>query len=111
MHLVAMVVFWISLILTVIGGLNWGVVAITNGKESLLHWLGIKDATANRIIYGVYGVAAVLLILSAGYLAVTREPFVGELTVVRAPALGVGRVSMRGLGVGGVQGISGLRRA
>jgi uncharacterized protein len=55
--------YWIALILTVIGGLNWGLVGLIN--------LNIVDAIfgvgsiISRIIYVIIGLAALYLIAAA----------------------------------------------
>jgi len=47
----------IALILTIIGGINWGLVGLC--KFDLVAWLfGGQTATISRIVYGLVGLAA-----------------------------------------------------
>ncbi|MGN0532177.1 MAG: DUF378 domain-containing protein [Eubacterium sp.] len=48
----------IALILTIIGGINWGLIGIF--KFDLVAWIfGGQDAVLSRIIYTVVGLAAI----------------------------------------------------
>ncbi len=54
---------WIALILTVVGGLNWGLVGVF--KFDLVATIfGGVEALVSRIVYTVVGVAAIYLIIA-----------------------------------------------
>ncbi len=64
MHKKCSIFGWICLILTVIGGINWGLVGIF-GYNLVYHLVGTWPAV-ERIIYIVVGVASIILIFLAG---------------------------------------------
>ena len=50
-------------ILLVAGGLNWGTLAVTNGKTNPVEILTGKNHTLSNVVYGAVGVAAVYTVL------------------------------------------------
>ncbi|MFZ5365046.1 MAG: DUF378 domain-containing protein [Patescibacteria group bacterium] len=55
---------WIALILTVVGGLNWGLVGVF--KFDLVATIfGGAEALLARIVYTLVGIAAIYLIIAA----------------------------------------------
>ena len=52
---------WISFILLVVGGLNWGLVAL---NFNLVSWLFGTSVVAN-VVYGLVGISALYAIISA----------------------------------------------
>lgn len=52
---------WIALILVIIGGLNWGLVAINANYDVVALILGAGSVLA-RIVYGLVGLAALYTI-------------------------------------------------
>jgi len=62
------VIDWLSRILVIIGGLNWGLIAISrfNLVESIF---GI-DTMASRFVYGLVGLAALYQLIRLAF----REP-------------------------------------
>ena len=52
---------WIALILVIIGGLNWGLVAISADYDVVALLLGTATM-ASRIVYGLVGLAALYTI-------------------------------------------------
>ena len=52
---------WIALILVIIGGLNWGLVAISSDYDVVALLLG-GATVASRIVYGLVGLAALYTI-------------------------------------------------
>jgi len=54
---------WIAYILTIIGGLNWGLVGLF--KFNLVNEIFGKDSVLSRIIYVLVGLSALYLIYMA----------------------------------------------
>ncbi|MEK6890518.1 MAG: DUF378 domain-containing protein [Nanoarchaeota archaeon] len=52
------VIDWIALVLVIIGGLNWGLVAINSSWDVVAAIGGGVDGILARIIYGLVGLAA-----------------------------------------------------
>ena len=52
---------WIALILVIIGGLNWGLVAISPNYDVVALLLGTASIASN-IVYGLVGLAALYTI-------------------------------------------------
>ena len=61
---------WIAVILTVIGGVNWGLVGIfgTSG-DVVAQIFGGAEMTGARVVYVIVGVAALWLIYTASKMA------------------------------------------
>jgi len=57
---------WIALILVVIGGLNWGLIAVAN--FDLVAALFGDLSALSRIIYGLVGLSAIYVLISLGKL-------------------------------------------
>ena len=55
---------WLSFVLVVIGGLNWGLVAMSPSYDLVALVLGSGSALA-RIVYGLVGLSAVFMLISA----------------------------------------------
>lgn len=53
---------WIALVLVIIGGLNWGLVAINSGWDVVAAIGGGMSGIVARIIYGLVGLAALYTI-------------------------------------------------
>ena len=53
----------VSDILLIAGGLNWGTIAVTNGKTNPVEQLTMGNELAKNIIYGAVGAAAVYTIV------------------------------------------------
>jgi len=68
------ILYWICLILVIIGGLNWGLIGIVN--FNLVHLIFGNMTFITRLVYILIGLAAVYLI----YLAykIHQEPKVQE---------------------------------
>jgi uncharacterized membrane protein YuzA (DUF378 family) len=73
----------VALALVIVGGLNWGLVAIA--KFDLVAWIFGKDFggtnAGSRIVYGLVGLAAVY---GAGVLLTRRRPAMRRSTTVGA---------------------------
>jgi len=54
---------WIALILTVVGGLNWGLVGVFK-FDLVAAIFGGVEAVISRIVYTLVGVAAIYLIIA-----------------------------------------------
>ena len=54
---------WIAMVLVIIGGLNWGLVAVFN--FDLVATLFGQMSVLSRIVYGLVGLSAVYLIYTA----------------------------------------------
>jgi len=52
---------WISMILLVIGGINWGLVGFFNWN--LVDAIFCQDSAVSRIIYAIVGIAALWVII------------------------------------------------
>lgn len=59
---------WVAVILVIIGGLNWGLVAIDSGYNVVSILLG-ADTSLSRIVYGLVGLSAIYLLVTVGKLA------------------------------------------
>ena len=55
---------WVAFILTVVGGLNWGLVGAFNGFDLVVFLLG-SIAYAVQIVYILVGLSAIYLIIEA----------------------------------------------
>ncbi|MBS3071818.1 DUF378 domain-containing protein [Candidatus Pacearchaeota archaeon] len=53
---------WIALVLIIIGGLNWGLIAINSSWDVVAAIGGGMTGTVARIIYGLVGLAALYTI-------------------------------------------------
>lgn len=53
---------WIALVLLIVGGLNWGLVAIDSGWDVVAAIGGGMEGVVARIIYGLVGLAALYTI-------------------------------------------------
>ena len=54
---------WVAMVLVIIGGLNWGLVAVFN--FDLVATLFGQMSVLSRIVYGLVGLSAVYLIYTA----------------------------------------------
>ncbi len=55
---------WIALILVVVGGLNWGLVAINSSYNVVDSIFGVGSSLA-RIVYGLVGLSALYMLWMA----------------------------------------------
>lgn len=62
---------WIAYILTIIGGINWGLVGFFN--YNLVNSIFGEDSTLSRIIYAIVGLSALYLIATATKLVGSHE--------------------------------------
>ncbi len=62
------VIDWISRILVIIGGLNWGLIAISR-YDAVARVFGV-DTGATRFVYGLVGLAAIWELIRL----ISREP-------------------------------------
>jgi uncharacterized protein len=63
---------WIAMVITVIGGLNWGLVGLIN--YDLIAALFGTQSPAARVLYVVVGLAALYTIYTASKMAASRPP-------------------------------------
>ena len=56
------VIDWIALVLLVIGGLNWGLVAIDPGYDLVAMIAGAQTAMLAKIVYALVGLSALYTI-------------------------------------------------
>lgn len=63
---------WIALVLTIIGGLNWGLIGAFD--FNLIAVIFGSMSVVSRVIYGLVGVAAIYLIAVSGRLGRKRGP-------------------------------------
>ena len=64
--------YWLSLVLAVIGAINWGLVGFFD-FDLVAALFGGQDATASRIVYGIVGIAGIILAATAASLAPERH--------------------------------------
>ena len=55
---------WIAFVLVIIGGLNWGLVAISANYDLVAMIFG-AGTTLARIVYGLVGIAALVMLIGA----------------------------------------------
>lgn len=60
---------WAALVLVIIGGLNWGIVALNKDYDLVAILSGNPAAPFTRIVYGVIGLAAIYLLFISRYYA------------------------------------------
>lgn len=58
---------WVAVVLVIIGGLNWGLVAINMNWNVVETLLGTE--TVARVVYGLVGLSALYLLVTVGKLA------------------------------------------
>lgn len=62
---------WITFILVVIGGLNWGLVGIANFN---LVTTVFGEGTLTNIIYELVGISAIYMLIFGGKMMAAKEP-------------------------------------
>ena len=55
---------WVALILVIIGGINWGLIAV-NQNWDIVSWLVGPYSPLARVVYGLVGLAAIYILVIA----------------------------------------------
>ena len=76
-------VYWVAMVLVLVGALNWGVVAAveTDAVKWLLSKVGLesgssvenKSSTVSRIVYGLVALSAIVIVVYAGRKVLSQE--------------------------------------
>ncbi len=53
---------WVAMVLVIIGGLNWGLVAMSPSYDLVAGLFGGTEAIIAKIVYGLVGIAAIYLV-------------------------------------------------